>query len=909
MRALTPILLALLGCSDAPEALRPPPALSVTLSGPATIVPGTTVTFELALPPGTPERFDVYFPIGTEGLGPGICPPELDGACLGIQGAPVLIGQARSLGDMATFTIDVPNNIPVDSVAIQAVVDTWLGPVFSDAIEIPVDGSQSGGGGGGRGACPAGTTEVSGTLPSLHQAAMDLVPMNQATHMAVASGDWSDPTTWNQGVPGDGARVIVPMGTTVTLDTVTDDLESVGIGGTLRVAPDMDTQLRVDTLVSMASGALEIGTASAPIQPDVSAGILFLDDGPVDPVTDPSQIGRGAALMGRTTIVGADKLDWTALATAPAAGATTLQLTQVPVGWRLGDELAIASTDPIDPTADEVRVITQIQGTRVTLDRPLALDHLPLASDLEVHVANLTRNITIASESSEVNRRGHVMFMHTLDVDVRHAAFSQLGRTDKRVPVDDLLYPDLEEGPICMGQRTNIRGRYSLHFHRGGTSPTSTPAHVEGNVVRDDPGWAYVSHSAHVDFVSNVSYDIIGGAFQTEAGDEIGSFVGNIALRTVNPALPLRSDGEEAIIDAREPQQDFAFQGDGFWLHGGGVRVEDNVVSGASGHAYVIWPEGLVEEDGNMTRVPPSMVPNGALWGNTPLMDIWWIPMSSFARNQAYGSTIGLEIYYLHATFLDRFDAPVPEPYLDTLNSTFEDLTLWGMHTRGIGFHYAENLTLRNIRLVGDGRPGVPGIDADHFHMLDDYVFEDIEVRNFDVGVEVPTQGRITFRRGTYANRTDFRITNPQIAPRTLRFEDITFGTPAGVPASARTKFLMDPYFGFNVGPDEPSDRVTMFLLMPDRITLDFGPFTNEGLFFDEQRADFVPMTAANRRQDGRVIPARYLDLTNQQLDSRFNLSFGGALLPGAARVVPEVVGGQVGPAAAPTNRLPPDLD
>ena len=39
----------------------------------------------------------------------------------------------------------------------------------------------------------------------------------------------------------------------------------------------------------------------------------------------------------------------------------------------------------------------------------------------------------------------------------------------------------------------------------------------------------------NVDFIENVSYNVVGGAFQTESGDEIGSFVRNIALRTVNP--------------------------------------------------------------------------------------------------------------------------------------------------------------------------------------------------------------------------------------------------------------------------------------------------------------------------------------------------------------------------------------
>ena len=79
----------------------------------------------------------------------------------------------------------------------------------------------------------------------------------------------------------------------------------------------------------------------------------------------------------------------------------------------------------------------------------------------------------------------------------------------------------------------------------------------------------------------------MGGAFQTESGNEIGAFINNIAIRTVNPNYPIL-DPATADVDAREDVQDFAFQGDAFWFHGGNLTIEDNVASGASGHGLFI---------------------------------------------------------------------------------------------------------------------------------------------------------------------------------------------------------------------------------------------------------------------------------------------------------------------------------
>ena len=98
------------------------------------------------------------------------------------------------------------------------------------------------------------------------------------------------------------------------------------------------------------------------------------------------------------------------------------------------------------------------------------------------HLANLTRNVEFSSESTQLDRRGHVMLMHTRDaLDIANAAFRDLGRTDKLKVVDPPYFE--EDGTFVEGTGTNQSGRYSVHFHRNGVDRLTAPARVSGSVV------------------------------------------------------------------------------------------------------------------------------------------------------------------------------------------------------------------------------------------------------------------------------------------------------------------------------------------------------------------------------------------------------------------------------------------
>ncbi|TQV85898.1 G8 domain-containing protein [Aliikangiella coralliicola] len=737
-----------------------------------------------------------------------------------------------------------------------------------------------------------------------------------------SSGNWSDPKTWNNSaLPAENARILIPSGLTLTVDgEIKEKLKKIEIEGTLNFATQINTQLKVETITSNMQGRLEIGSESNPISADVSARIIFADYGAIDRTKDPKQLSRGAILMGPTRMWGAKKTAWAVLSQQPKSGDSSLILKDSPIGWKPNDRLVLAATDPDDPKSDEVATIANVNGNVITLTSPLVKDHQALKADLDVHVANLTRNIELLSENSAILRRGHVMFMHNLNVDVNYARFYQLGRTDKTIPIDDFTWPDLDDGPAIQLEGNNMRGRYSIHFHRGGVGVDSIPARVRGNVVEDNPGWAYVNHSGHVDFIENVSYNVVGGAFQTEAGDEKGSFIRNIALRTINPNDPLNCNCPESVVDNREDRQDFSFQGDGFWLHSGGTKVEGNVVAGASGHAYIYWPEGLIENvngESKMMLIDSARFPNNHLLAPNQKIDVWYLPVLSFKNNIGYNATKGLEFFYLHAHhFFTGNQDKVTEAYLATLQSSFEDLIFWNIKQHSIGFNFTERVSFKNVRLVGNGNDSQVGIDADHLYNLVNYQFENVSIEDFGVGMEVPTQGNVVIKGGTYANKVDFRIENPQRGPRNLTFKDIQFSDTQAFNNQERINFQMAPDFtllgvtqdGF---PRGALPKESLFFLMPDRITLDFGTFDNQGLFYNQQVPEFIPMLAENATYtttsgEQHHIASQYVGLMNQQLKDQFQLQFGGAYLPNDAKPVTGIVGGQVGTAADAPTVFPP---
>src|SRR5690606_28222162 len=124
---------------------------------------------------------------------------------------------------------------------------------------------------------------------------------------------------------------------------------------------------------------------------------------------------RGIMISGGTlNLHGDQKNAWTKLAATATAGSTAIQVLDAS-GWKVGDEIVLASTD-FDARQAEKRTITAIRGNNLTLDRKLDYMHFGKVTfdvDQRGEVGLLTRNIKIqaSADAEQSFFGGHIMAM------------------------------------------------------------------------------------------------------------------------------------------------------------------------------------------------------------------------------------------------------------------------------------------------------------------------------------------------------------------------------------------------------------------------------------------------------------------------------------------------------------------
>jgi hypothetical protein len=330
------------------------------------------------------------------------------------------------------------------------------------------------------------------------------------------SGAWSDPNTWDGRVPQPGDAVTVAD--EVTLDT-NAKVEGLRIEAGAKLDFDSDKSA---TLESTRNIVVDGRLGMHPSSPEVVHVIRFVSvdesafEGGGDEPLD-SDVGLWVGHAGMLEAAGTAKTSWTRTKSGPEADAQTLTLESPPVGWQVGDELAIAPTLPPTQEAsfdgfDEVQV-ERVSGAEVTLDRPLTYAHPTVNRQWNPEVMNLSRNVRIEGTP---NARTHVMVMshHPQSigyVQIRYVG-PQQGQGERGVdgePADDT-------GP-------GVLGRYGLHFHEAGNGTKGST--VTGTVVRDAGNHAYVAHASHgITFRDTVAYNIASDAYwwdgSTDTRDE-----------------------------------------------------------------------------------------------------------------------------------------------------------------------------------------------------------------------------------------------------------------------------------------------------------------------------------------------------------------------------------------------------
>lgn len=560
-----------------------------------------------------------------------------------------------------------------------------------------------------------------------HNAFLSLMAYEDATHAAVKDGNWCNPDTWhNKTVPGDNARVVIPVGTKVVFNQLDESrLQTVRVDGTLEFARDVSSRMIVDTLAVDPRGSLIIGSANNPVSNAAKVEIIIADNGDIDVDKDPLLLSRGLILHGTTSIHGAVKTAHRKVSTDPRAGDTSIRLQGSPQNWRVGDTLVIAGSrfsgwkwdNSIGAvryygTQDEVRTITAISGSQVTLDRPLSHNHITPRADLKVSVGNFSRNVVIASENANTlpaHRRGHVMFMHSDKVDVRYAEFFELGRTDKS-------RTNIEAADLATARAdSNVRGRYSFHFHRTGTSNQRNPGLAIGNAVFGSPGWGYVHHDSHAMFHHNVSFNTFGAGFVAETGNETGAWTDNLAIKAegINGSFNPKNNNDINSFD-------IARSGDGFWFQGRMVASIGNIAASVNrGFTYFHR-----DRSQTMIRIPAQLFMLPEALGLSRDVGADDIPIRHFHHNEAFASTVG--VFVVKAN---------PDQDHD-IYTVMSDFTAWEVRA-GAAIEYTAHYLLRDFDLIGSTPEPFrqPAFGIEFGTNTTDMVVRDSRIENFPVGV------------------------------------------------------------------------------------------------------------------------------------------------------------------------------
>ncbi|HWE37882.1 MAG TPA: G8 domain-containing protein [Isosphaeraceae bacterium] len=701
--------------------------------------------------------------------------------------------------------------------------------------------------------------------------ALDLIPYSHITNVAIQSGNWSDPDTWSlRQVPGEGANVWIMPGRTVTVDgTFAPASKFVLVSGTLQFDTNINTQLRVDTMVVDATGSFVMGTASDPIAAGVSASVLFADNGAIDRSWDPYGISRGLiAAGGAVSVYGTDKTGFEPVVANPLKGQTTLYLPAAPSGWAVGDQVVLTGSQFGQDEEAKIAAIS-LNGKVVTLDRPLAFNHTTPSYRMDMYVADVARNAFFASENTGViAARGHTMYMSD-SVTLQGAGFYGLGRTDKSVPINDPVVNS--SGQLVPGTGTNPRGRYSVHFHHVGVGAGIVPDHVIDCAAVDNPGWTYDNHASDVDMIGNVAYDGVGAGFATENGNEIGVMNKNISIYMIG-------DGVASPTQQDRANNDYARLGSGFWLQGGGVTLDGDVSAGNAWSAFVFDTVGFAEQAGGpVTTFLSTNLPYRSQTAGVPVGSVAF----RIADGVGFASAAGLVDWN-------------NQPAAGWVQSMVFGTTLWGV-TNPVVVDYSNRLVLEDSLIFGDLAHPVAGAAIGGDLAPSNMAFINLDVEGFQYGIKVPNSGNNLIQGGYYNNVNDFLI-EPSWAPngRRLTIVNPRFGTLSPSALGGQTQHEL-----FLIGDAAVPNQATLSSIIAAGSPVDlFDPdqvlFNGQQVYFDHQLPGFV-ITGTN-------VPG--LDgTTNAQLWSQYHLALGGAVAPTTATTDPRIAGGVIGDAFAP---LPP---
>ncbi|WP_299222073.1 G8 domain-containing protein [uncultured Aquimarina sp.] len=396
---------------------------------------------------------------------------------------------------------------------------------------------------------------------------------------------WSNPSSWPSGrVPQANENIVIPSETTMILDVNTAKLGDLTINGQL-IFKDVDVSLTAKVI--LVKGLLQIGTVDTPFQNNATITLT----GPK--VDEPGFGGRFLSTVsgGSLQIHGASrsKLSWGQLIETVAPGDTKITLDKDPVGWKVGDVIAIAPSGYEPYEAEEV-TISELSGRIISFTPALQYPHFGEIQEYEgkilderAEVGMLTRNIIIQGAEDSVTQKygGHIMIMGgSGSIQVEGVEFTKLGQ------------PGLE-------------ARYNFHWHLAGDR---TGDYLKNSSIHHSLQRAVVAHQTDNVWVENiVAFNIQNHAFiPAEDGNEINNtFIGNLAMLIRKPDEGLFAFPRDGNGGSTQGEQRVA----GFWMRNPHNNLISNHVAGSErGTGFFFDARGRSREFREYDLLPREIV-------------------------------------------------------------------------------------------------------------------------------------------------------------------------------------------------------------------------------------------------------------------------------------------------------------
>ena len=471
----------------------------------------------------------------------------------------------------------------------------------------------------------------------------------------------------------------IGAGMDVVLDVSPPALNGINVEGKLSFSNARDVELITEWI--MLHGELAIGSEASPHTRNAT---ITLTDNVKGEDVMAGMGDRGIMLSGGTLNLHGDRTHtWSKLSETAEAGSTRIEVLDAR-GWKVGDEIVLASTD-FDPRQAERRSISAIRGNRITLDQPLEYMHygeITFDVDERGEVGLLTRNIRIqaSADAAESYFGGHIMAMPSSRMYVEGVELTR------------------------MGQHMTL-ARYPIHWHLVGDAQGQ---YVRNAAIHDTFSRCVTVHGTnYLQVENNVTYNTVGHCFFLEDGIEHDNrFVRNLAIQTkCHPTLEcvptnLAPNGE---VENRAAARQASMSGEhtllpsdntvaSYWITNPDNIFIENVAAGS-------------DENGFWFSLPEH--PIGQFLGTEASMNIWprRTPLGEFRGNVAHSNYDGLmldrninveNVFGLAGpSYMPKADPADPNsPSVDAL---FADLTTYKNRNGGV-WSRGERHVFRNLK-------------------------------------------------------------------------------------------------------------------------------------------------------------------------------------------------------------------